>query len=195
MVFLQPFQNKGKRFTLSGTLKSIEFLNQYPSYKKHFYSFGTQQIFWVWVSRLLLSLEFISSEALRTNGTFYILLAEQTWSTVVAPFWTRYNPLRTQSLGLVPLGSMQLSVFTANIRFSFLWIPYKSFTLKKNYSLSTGKEIFSPLIVLTFLQIAFQVPGRLCTYTAQGPFLKISNIIIQLIRQRCCFVLFSFFPC
>lgn len=153
-------------------------LDQYPSYNKHFYSLWTQQIFWVWVSWLLLSLEFISSETLRSNGTFYFLLAKQRWSTVVAPFWTRYNPLRTQSLGLVPLGLIQLSVFTASIRFSFLWIPYKSFTLKKDYNITTGKENFGPFIVLTFLQIAFQVPGRLCTYTAQEPFLKISNIII-----------------
>lgn len=156
----------------------LNFLDQYPSYNKHLYSLGIKQMFWFCVSRLLVSVEFISSEALGTNGTFHILLAKQTWSTAVAPFWTRYNLLRTQSLVLVPLGSVQLSVFTANVRFSFLWIPYKSFTLKKDQNLSTGMEIFSPLIVLTFLQIVFQVAGRWCTYTTQGAFLKISNIII-----------------
>lgn len=94
------------------------FLGQYPNYNKHLYSLGIQPIFWFCVSRLLVSVESIGSEVLRTNGTLYILLAKQIWSTAVAPFWTRYNPLRTQSLVLVPLGSMQLSVFTARASLS-----------------------------------------------------------------------------
>lgn len=154
------------------------FLDQYPSYNKHVYSLGIQQIFWFYVSRLLVSIGFNSSEALRTNDTFYILLAKQTWSTTVTHFWTRYNPLGTQSLVSVPLGSMLLLVFTENVIFHFPWILCKSFVLKKDQNLSTGTEIFNLFIVLSFLQIVFQVDGRLCTYITQGAFLKISNVII-----------------
>lgn len=72
---------------------------------------------------------------------------------------------------------MQLSVFTENT-FIFLWIPCKNLVLRDTQNSTKENEFFKPFIVLTFRQIVFEVVGRLRSYTLQGAFFKIRNVII-----------------